>query len=90
MFEHGAAPEAGRVTVRRYVSRVDGEIEPIGGPIVAPPALAGVIVRGIDSAEIVIASGDGWRLQAWGKVASGLYHDRCEAHRGWKPYRWAG
>lgn len=90
VFETGAAPVDGVVTVRRFVSRVDGEIDPIGGPILAPPALAGVIVRGIDSAEIVIATGNGWKLQAWGKVASGLHHDRCEAHKGWKPARWAG
>lgn len=89
-FEDGAGiPEDGEVVhVRRFRSRTDGEIAQVGAVMFMPPALVRALHPGHD--EIVIATGPHGRLQLWGFVATGLYHDRTEAHRHWKPAGWTG
>lgn len=88
-FQTGAGvPDGALATVRRYLSRVDGEIEPVGGPLVMPGLLVRAIEPGRD--EILIATGPDGRLQIWGERATGLHHDRTRGQRHWKPRGWAG
>ena len=88
-FTEGAGvPDGAFATVRRYVSRVDGAIDPVGGPLVMPGALVRAIEPGRD--EILIATGPDGRLQIWGERATGLRHDRPNGQRRWKPRGWAG
>lgn len=86
-FESGAGiPDSGTVRVMRWRSHVDGDISAIGGPLHMPGWLVRSLEPGRD--EILIASGPNGRLQIWGRLATGLSHDRVAAHRRWRPYRW--
>ncbi len=87
-MEGAGVPDRAFATVRRYLSKADGEIETVGGPMVMPGILIRYLVPGRD--EILIATGPDGRFQVWGERATGLYHDRPNGQRRWKPYRWTG